>query len=986
MSNIFNKFKILSCSNNPFDINNININRLLTTKPKKRGSLNQYFNFHFNNKSPSKKNKNYRKSASLTSNNPSTVETSLSNSIFDGTMNIKKSTNFLSKFGKNNAESNQKALIYYVPKNIDNKLIFDIVFGHYYFLSKNKGDIRKIEKFIFEFQQKFNKKLNKLYNKDIYENDNNDNSEISNSLRTKREIFNNNNINKYFEIQDKLYFFYKLEDIMALYSLIIFYLVKIQNKNKAKTIYLLMINQNLKCINYLEKLIDFKVLIEEKNNKNLMRIYQISIRIILKVYSFLMKYGFYLHVSYYGNLFMKKYINLSYNFYLFSLNLHKAKNAPIENETQIKHWFSYLNYFSAYFSIANYLPLKIPISLFNVILSIYDSFDDRHYELKDKNLLLCTLYNRSILLYVNGQSEEAINSFKEVKKKLFLYIEEYTVEEEVVNPIKNSNYSSLLVDKQKKNNSRKKTKKGLPAFKKFVRAINSSKILLKSISANNLSSKKLKSNVNKKFENYFLSNTPFNIMNFINHYLKTYNIKIDNGESNINPKATFSKKNKKNESSSLDRKSFIQLTDVDKNKQKKLPNIFKSPLLIRSELLLGEIEIDRKNYRAAYAYINHALAIISTFRKIKNIFYLSKFRNEQKLIKEFLNIIDNSNIKNETVFSENQELFSDDEEDYNSIDKDEEFEREFELKEKININKKILKEIEKFFVFFATLSAYQIKILNDTQPTSEKRNFLPILFQNQFKDCLTIKQIIALENLHVMSLSRYMILKDPTKLILPANLNINPLYFEKPELFSPRYFRLEKKITFKENKTEKEIIQKKTYEIFLKILQSKNIKIYIQNFLNNNYNLVMKILENSTQNEINKMIENPKILIKPIEQYKKKNANKENKKAKTNFHRHKSQVCLSSNKKTLKKKLSLIDENDIRMTLFDKNNLQKKHLKTSNSEKFHEIVNDNIINRTCTSSKSKFLFSKKNIKSIFDDKNKNNDNKESYSSINISLE
>ena len=809
MANIFNKFKILTCSNNPFDINNININRLLTTKPKKRGTLNQYFNFHFNNKSPSKKNKNYRKSASLTSNNPSTVETSLSNSIFDGTMNIKKSTNFLSKFGKNNAESNQKALIYYVPKNIDNKLIFDIVFGHYYFLSKNKGDIRKIEKFIFEFQQKFNKKLNKLYNKDIYENDNNDNSEISNSLRTKREIFNNNNINKYFEIQDKLYFFYKLEDIMALYSLIIFYLVKIQNKNKAKTIYLLMINQNLKCINYLEKLINFKILIEEKNNKNLMRIYQISIRIILKVYSFLMKYGFYLHVSYYGNLFMKKYINLSYNFYLFSLNLRKMKNAPIENEAQIKHWFSYLNYFSAYFSIANYLPLKIPICLFNVILSIYDSFDDRYYELKDKNLLLCTLYNRSILLYINGQSEEAINSFKEVKKKLFLYIEEYSVEEEVVNPIKNTNYSSLLVDKHKKNNSRKKTKKGLPAFKKFVRAINSSKILLKSISANNLSSKKLKSNVNKKFENYFLSNTPFNIMNFINHYLKTYNIKIDNGESNINPKATFSKKNKKNESSSLDRKSFIQLTDVDKNKQKKLPNIFKSPLLIRSELLLGEIEIDRKNYRAAYAYINHALAIISTFRKIKNIFYLSKFRNEQKLIKEFLNIIDNSNIKNETVFSENQELFSDDEEDYNSIDKDEEFEREFELKEKININKKILKEIEKFFVFFATLSAYQIKILNDTQPTSEKRNFLPILFQNQFKDCLTIKQIIALENLHVMSLSRYMILKDPTKLILPANLNINPLYFEKPELFSPRYFRLEKKITFKENKTEKEIIQKK---------------------------------------------------------------------------------------------------------------------------------------------------------------------------------
>ena len=984
MSNIFNKFKILSCSNNPFDINNININRLLTTKPKKRGSLNQYFNFHFNNKSPSKKTKNFRKSASLASYNPSTVETSLSNSIYDGTMNVKKSTNILSKFSKNNVETSQKALIYYVPKNMDNKLIFDIVFGHYYFLSKNKEDIKKIEKFIFEFQNKFNKKLKKLYSKDMYEADNNDNSEISNSLRTKREYINNNNINKYFEIQDKLYFFYKLEDIMALYSLIIFYLVKIQNKNKAKIIYLLMINQNLKCINYLENLINFKILTEEKNNKNLMRIYQISIRIILKIYSFLIKYGFYLHVSYYGNLFMKKYINLSYKFYLFSLNLHKIKNSPIENEIQIKHWFSYLNFFSAYFSIANYLPLKIPISLFNIILNIYNSFDDRYYELKDKNLLICALYNRSILLYVNGQSEEAINSFKEVKKKLFLYIEEFFFEEEVINPIinpiKNSNYNSLLVDKNKKKKSKNKTKKGISSIKKFIKAINSSKLLQKSISTNNLANKKQKINVNKKFEKYFLSNTPFNIRNFINNYCKIYNIKIEESDA-INPKATFSKKNKKNESTSLDRKSFIQLTDIDKNKQRKLPNIFKSPILIRTELLIGEIEMDRKNYRAAYAYINHSLAIISIFRKIKNIVYLNKFRNEQKLIKEFLSIIDDSNIKNETVFSENQEFFTEDEEDYNSINRDEEFEREFELKEKININKKILKEIEKFFVFFATLSAYQIKVLNDTQPTNEKRNNLPILFQNQFKDCLAIKQIIALENLHVMSLSRYMILKDPSKLILPANLNVNPLYFEKPELFSPRYFRLEKKIKFNENKTEKEILQKKTYEIFLKILKSKNAKIYVQNFLNNNYNLVMKILENSTQNEINKMIENPKILIKPIEQYKKKNQNKENKNEK--FHRHKSQVCFSSNKH---KKLSLIDENDIRMTLFNKNNLQKKHLKTSNSEKFYDIVNENIINRTCTSSKSKFIFSKKNINNINKKKQYDDNNKDSYSSINISLE
>ena len=49
-------------------------------------------------------------------------------------------------------------------------------------------------------------------------------------------------------------------------------------------------------------------------------------------------------------------------------------------------------------------------------------------------------------------------------------------------------------------------------------------------------------------------------------------------------------------------------------------------------MLLAEIELDRKNYKSAYTYVNHALAIISLFRKTKNIFLLNKYKNEQKLI------------------------------------------------------------------------------------------------------------------------------------------------------------------------------------------------------------------------------------------------------------------------------------------------------------------------------------------------------------------
>ena len=962
MSNRFNKFKILTCTNNPFDDNNIVINRLLTKKPKSRGTLTKFFNNYNLNKDNSnsprgkKMYKNGRKSLMMTSNNPSTVETSISNSIFDGSGNYKNQVN--SKFMRKNSEINErksvKPLLYFVPKHIENKLIFDIVFGHYYYLSKNKKDIKKLDKFILEMQKKFNRKVQRLYYTNRIESDENESSDESSTLRSQKDDNINNTI-KYFEIQEKINYFSKLENLLALYSLIIFYLIKNQNIHKAKTVYLIMIKENINCINYLENLIDFKLLLTEKNNKNHLKIYQNAMKIQLKIYCFLIKYAYFLHISYYGNLFMKKYFNLSHKFYLYYINLYKMKNSSIDNENQVKQWFCNLNFISTYFSIYHYMPLNIPISLYNIILNIYKNLDDKYYELKDKNLLLCTLYNRSLLLYLNGQSDEAINSLKEVKKNIFLFIEDNFINEDKNIPLKNISYSSLLIDNDKRKSKYKK--KNISPFKSFFKSIKKGRNLVKTFSNKNVLSSNFKKqilNTNKKFENYFLSNTPFDILSFINNYLKIYNIKIEGTDDKISTKATFNKKIRKHESSSSCRRSYLQLTDLDNIKQKKLPNILKSPLLIRTELLLSEIEIDRKNYSLAYTYINHSLAIISVFRTIKNIYYLNKYRREQKLIKEFLNIIDYSNVKNESIVSENREIISSEIDEYSNSS--ELFNKHYELNEKINVNKEILKELEKFFIFYATLSAYQIKILNDTQPTSEKRNYLPILFQNQFKDCLTIRQIIALGNLRVMALSRYVILKDPNKLILPNNLNINQIYFEKPELFSPRYFRLEKKLKIIEMKKQREMLHKKAYEIFLQILQSEKATIFTQNFLNNNYNSVMKIIENSSQLEINKMIENPNILVKPIEKFKKNNPKNEKEKRK---YRHKSQICFS-NKKILNKKLSLIDGNDVKISIYNKNSLAKKHLQTSNSSKLYDMVYGNPINRTCTSSENKIIFYSKN--------------------------
>jgi hypothetical protein len=478
---------------------------------------------------------------------------------------------------------------------------------------------------------------------------------------------------------------------------------------------------------------------------------------------------------------------------------------------------------------------------------------------------------------VNGHSQEAVNCLNEGKKKLFIYIEEYLSDNDKNGlKSKNSTFGSMFIDDNKKKRKKKRSKnKDYNSFQKLFKNFTKNAYFMKTLSNKNAFSKgkKIKVNISKKFEPFFLSNFPFNINNFLNQYQKIYNIKIDEENEEISSKATFNKTKIRQMNHKNSRRSFLQLAIIDKNHEKRIPIIFKNPLLIREELLLAEIELDRKNYRNAYAYINHALAIISLFKKIKNSDYLNKYKIEQKLIKEFLTILDNTNIKNESFLSDREEDREEDNEEGEYFDlesKDEEIKKEHELQEKIKINKKILAEIEKFFIFFSTLSAYQIKILNETQPKTEKKNYLPILFQNQFKDCLTIPQIEALENIHIMSLSRYMILKDPNKLILPKNLNIYPVYLEKPELFTPRYF-MENSRNNTEEKRQKDIIQKKAYKNFQKIINSERSTLYIQNFLNSNFNLVMKIIKKSTQKEIDKMIENPNILINPVEEYNKKN-------------------------------------------------------------------------------------------------------------------
>ena len=878
----------------------------------------------------------------LSSNNPSTLETSFSNSIFDLKSPQLKNLN-ISNISLN------KILVHLRPKSDNNRIKLDIILGYGYFLAKQNQNKKKIEKFIYKTQKKFDDKMDKFRQK---------NSEkVLNNVRRNsiNDILNNTHLNNIInqEIKIKTKIFHKFENMMAIYSLIIYYLIKMKKRKEAKIIYLLIIKQNIKHMKYLENVINFNNLLNDKLGKYKIKMYRYGNIILLKVYSILIKYGFFFNLSLYGNLFTKIYLNFSQKFFIYSLSNQKIKYSPVENIKLVKNWFAYLNYNSAYFCLANYIPTNISIYLYNSALAIISSIDERNYDLNDKNFILSIKYNKSLLLYLNGESDEAINTLKNLKINLFNYITDNYQENNNKKNIKSKSFLSPEMTDQ----IYPKTGKTKEIVNKNI-AVSFNKIFNQIIQGKNLKNKQL-SNINSKFESFFISNIPINIEDFINKYLDILGISLNSNQKKpINKQLSFVDKIKKNTNMNNSKKqSSLQLNSMERHNKLTIPNIFQTPILIKSELLMAEIELDRKHYRAAYTFTNHALAIISIFRKLQNEFLLNKYNKEQKYIKEFLNIIDNSNIITETDNEEEEEEKSK-ENEKNSIKymKDKEYNKLIEFKERINLNKKMLKELEKFFIFFMNLSIYQIKVLNETQPKAKIKDFLPILFQNQFKDCLSLKQNISLENLDIMSLSRYMILKDPNKLILPGNLNISSEYFEKPELFKSHYVKPEKKKTPEEKMAEAKLNQKAN-EIFRQIIKNIKDKTRLVILFKNNYDLVLKIIKNSNKTQIKNLIECPESLIIPIEkcEYKRNNPIDFMKKS---FKRKKSQIIGNNYFMALKTEKNNINNN--KGSTKDINNLFHKSFQKSLFNDMNKIRSKNLKKRNSVD--KSHLFSRNNLK------------------------
>ena len=295
---------------------------------------------------------------------------------------------------------------------------------------------------------------------------------------------------------------------------------------------------------------------------------------------------------------------------------------------------------------------------------------------------------------------------------------------------------------------------------------------------------------------------------------------------------------KRNSPKRINKKNSMEKNDLKNINTSILSNI---------ELYLGEIDLDKGSYIYAYLHMKRALYIYLYYHPYlrKEKFNIKIENKEFRIINEFLLQIEstyNNYINNK------------------KNDKNEFNENFIKQSQFIETPLQTVEEMEKFSIFLSTLSIYQIKILNDFQPEDiEKRNDLPILFPNQFKDCLSYEQRVILGNLRTMDLLRYIILKNPYDLITPMNLNYNLLKSRERTLISNNNSK-KKDLKIKEENLNKNDKLKRIYE-------SPYLTEKIRDFIIKHERLVLKILKKSSESDLNDIINNPKVLISPIISY-----------------------------------------------------------------------------------------------------------------------
>ena len=812
-------------------------------------------------------------------------------------------------------------------QTLDNKYLNKLLF--------QKLEIKQYRDYIYYIQKIFNK-IHGDYIKVLVRN---------------KELKDFNNQNYVNEIK-------QLENLIARYSVVIFFLIKYKYLSLAKNIFLLMLKENKIYMTFFYENI-FKHLFHIENNVKIINHFiPKSIISLTKIFSFILKYSLLFNLANTKNIYLSRYLSLQkINYNLFLLK-NEFRGNLIEADTGIKYLYANCLLNSCYYSIMFFSSMAIPIKLCELIFKIYEGMNEVIFDKKEKSLLLKTTFDYSLFLYVNGSNDLALGQLQLIKSKLINYYDEnFCSDDEDIDKKVIDNFET----KKKKRNeeddrltvTRKESKKKSSisfkdkilvkkeeAMKKMERQRGLSRTENTIDKIKDILFNRRRSLLNFNENNSFDPIREANINKINNKTVKKRILRIEDIKkifiSDI--KTVLNKRNRKSSITERDikytqklqknfgvlngkinenaRQSLIDLRTSHTNfrslyKINKLnvPKYMTDYLLIETELLMCEIELDSQHIKEAYEHFKNSILILFIYKQqedqndVKNIRYFrKKLRIISAFLKEITKYIKEKNQKNKFQVL-NQPIKSS--KTYVSQQKKSFFKEKSRAKKSsvylgrnnllecmdVNIsktvakkgddyynqliNKKLAEEIQKFFLFLNSLSIYQLKLLNDTQPKIEIRDDLPILFNGQFKDTLTTGQRNALRNLHTMSISRNMILNNTDNLILPTNLKFSVLNYNDTSNNNKSNNNYKKKKStkkFKKNKIRSKtmsLVNTVEYEYFKKIIFSKKIKKNLQQFFLDNYSLVMKILKESRKNEINDIINNPEILVAPINNYRK---------------------------------------------------------------------------------------------------------------------
>ena len=825
-------------------------------------------------------------------------------------------------------------------------------------LSKIKlsEDTQFIHELLFKYIKGEIKNINKKSKNNVNDNTNDkdkdkdkSNEKIKFGILRNYIVNNQINFNQDFELfylnnpnneNDDMIQIKKIDDLFSRYIIIIYYLLKV-NFEEAKTLFLLMIKENEKYIDLFEYKI-YKTFSKSERRINILKTIPRTAVILIKIFSSIIKYSIIFNKTRIKNIFLFRYLSLHSLIYRIFRQKCEIRGFTTETKNNIKFWFTSGLHFASYFCLYNYSPLKIPIALSELILKVYKNADESILNSNEKAMLINTSFNNSLLIYSNGQNDQALKSLEETRQRIISYNEERHVNNfnnlyNNGNNINNTSFHSKCsnIDTPTNQNSLRRSlfsKYRKKAHNQKENSLNSSNSFMGPLEIiENID--RIMTNPNRK-NNNIIKMDNINSLFFVElqknmkNSEKTLNLNnLENYQKFSSEYEVYSNRGKNNIEFSGGRNSSVNMKPLLDLKNYDVPKYMKNPLLIKIELLMCEIQIDKKNFFEAYDHIKTSIIIMFIMKSIGEIKLYENFKKEIRKMLTYLNQIeelndlkikkkqkailikkvknksnkaiikfnDNSNVDNNNSnnsfihnYTNNTLDFSRYSKKNNSMQNS----QSFDYENCVEYQKGFLaEEIEKFFMFLNSLSLYQLKILNDFQPKTNNKNDLPILFHSQFKDSLSTSQRISLENLQTMTLSRYMILEDPDKPIFPTNLkfralktnlkkqnnilnNINNFSFNNNTHLSKTSNDDEDE---NENENENEIediaTNTKEHEIFQKIIISKNNNIDLRKFLFANYDFVIKILKDLSEKEIENIIENPKIIEGPIKMYLKKKKN-----------------------------------------------------------------------------------------------------------------